>query len=466
MIKIGKKEAIYGYVDIILAQLANIIVLPIVLNRVSTEEYAIWNVFVSIQAFVVLFESGFSIVVARFTTYAYTGAESIPLHGKPEIKEDHINYDLLNEVLYVSRKLYVKIALIACIALLVATGYVSYVARDCNNIEEIILAWIVFSVGVALSLYFTFYTSFLKGAGKIKEMRIISIISSILQAVLKIAFVIAGWGLMGISVAVTLVIIYKRFSVRHHVLKIFYESGKKNFVIREEKKNEIKNSMNANAKQLGLVVIAQYIENQGTTLICSAFLPLDIIGKYGLTLQILSVIASVATTPTTTFQPVLNQYVVNGKKDQLKKLYSLLTVIITITFWIGVIVAAILVPYLLKLVKSKTSMFGGTTLIIMAFYQFEIIMHQRATKLISYTNVQPYVKSYIVTAIVELLVATVAFVVLDASITVYVAGLAMAEIYNFIVWLNRASTLVGENVLGLYTKGIKECINYFRNFGD
>ena len=56
--------------------------------------------------------------------------------------------------------------------------------------------------------------------------------------------------------------------------------------------------------------------------------------------------------------------------------------------------------------------------------------------------------------------------VLDASITVYVAGLAMAEIYNFIVWLNRASTLVGENVLGLYTKGIKECINYFRNFGD
>ena len=100
MIKIGKKEAIYGYVDIILAQLANIIVLPIVLNRVSTEEYAIWNVFVSIQAFVVLFESGFSIVVARFTTYAYTGAESIPLHGKPEIKEDHINYDLLNEVLY------------------------------------------------------------------------------------------------------------------------------------------------------------------------------------------------------------------------------------------------------------------------------------------------------------------------------------------------------------------------------
>ena len=80
----------------------------------------------------------------------------------------------------------------------------------------------------------------------------------------------------------------------------------------------------------------------------------------------------------------------------------------------------------------------------MAFYQFEIIMHQRATKLISYTNVQPYVKSYIVTAIVELLVATVAFVVLDASITVYVAGLAMAEIYNFIVWLNRASTLVGK----------------------
>ena len=51
MINIGKKEVIYGYIDVIVAQLANIIVLPIVLHQVNTEEYALWNVFVSIQSF-------------------------------------------------------------------------------------------------------------------------------------------------------------------------------------------------------------------------------------------------------------------------------------------------------------------------------------------------------------------------------------------------------------------------------
>ena len=466
MIKIGKKEALYGYVDIILAQLANIIVLPIVLNLVDTEEYAIWNVFVSIQAFVILFESGFSVVVARFTTYAYSGAESIPLSGKPHVKQDFINYDLLNEILFVSKQLYKKIALIASLVLVIATGYIYYIAQDCTNIKEIILAWLIFSGGVALSLYFTFYTSFLKGAGKIKEMRIISIISSIMQAVLKIIFVLVGWGLMGISLAVTIVIIYKRFSIRHHVLRILSESGKETFVIREEKKEEIKRSLNANAKQLGWVVIAQYVENQGTTLICSAFLPLTVIGRYGLTLQILSVIASIAITPTTTFQPVLNQYVVGGKKKELKKLYSLLTVIITMTFWIGTIVAAIFVPYLLNVIHSKTRMLMGVTLIVMAFYQFEIIMHQRATKLISYSNVQPYVKSYILTAAGELIIAVVAFIGFKTSIINYVIGLAIAELYNFVIWVKRAAALVDYSVLELYVNGGKEIVNYIKSFRE
>ena len=462
MIKVGKKEALYGYVDIILAQLANIIVLPIVLNMVSTEEYAIWNVFVSIQAFVILFESGFAIVVARFTTYAYTGAESIPISGKPDIKRNFVNYELLHEILSVSKRLYMKVALIATVVLLLATGYVWYIARECKNLREIIIAWIIFSIGVALSLYFTFYSSFLKGIGKIKEMRIISITSSLMQAILKISLIIMGWGLIGISLTVTVIIIYKRFSIRYYVLQFFAENEKKKYVEREEKKSEIKRAMRANARQLGMVVIAQYIENQGTTLICSAFLPLTIIGRYGLTLQILSVIASVATVPTSTFQPVLNQYVINEKEEKLRDLYGLLTVIITGTYWMGIVVVLTIVPSLLVIVKSKTYLLDGFTMLLMAFYQFEIILHQRATKLISYANDQRYVRSYIVTATAELLVAIITLNILDAPITIYILGLAIAELYNFISWPKRACRLIGYSVSLSYYRGIEQLIQYIK----
>ena len=464
MIKIGKKEAIYGYVDIIFAQLANIIVLPIVLRLVNTEEYAIWNIFVSIQAFVILFEGGFSILVARFATYAYSGADRILASGTAEIKENTINYELLYDVLNVSKHLYRKISLIATGILLCATFYIGYVARNCENIGSILIAWLFFSVGVVISLYFTYYTSFLKGVGKIREMRIISICSNLLQAFLKVIFVVSGFGLMGIAAAVTIVVLFKRLMIRKHVLKVFANSGINSFIFRKESAAEIKNAMFANAKQLGLVVIAQYIENQGMTLICSAFLPLTLLGQYGLTLQILSIVSSVASTPTTTYQPVLNQYVALNEQKKLRNLYSMLTVIISGTYWLGVVASVLVVPQMLLLIKSKTHMLEIVPVIIMSAYQFELIMHQRATKLISYTNRQPYVRSYVVTAFDELLLAVVVLGIMKESITIYLIGLSVIELYNLIRWMKESARLVDSTVPKLYINGILQCKSVMQDF--
>lgn len=460
MIRVGKKEALYGYIDIIVAQLANIIVLPIILNRVNTEEYALWNVFVSIQAFVILFESGFAVLIARFTTYAISGAETIPKIGRPTIIEGFVNYNLLYAILVVAKEIYIKISILASTILLLATGYIYYIARGLPDILGIIVAWAVFSIGIALSLYFTYYTSFLKGAGRIKEMRIISISSNIIQALLKIVLIVAGFGLLGISLAVTAVIVYRRLLIRKHVFMIFKNQSEKCFEIRNETKLQLLEALRINAKQLGAVVVAQYIENQGTTLICSVFLPLGIIGKYGLTLQILSVISSVASIPTSTFQPVLNQAVVQTDNRWAQYIYSVLTVIISTSYWIGIVLAFFFVPKLLFIIKSKTSLLGGYIFLLMAFYQFEIIMHQRATKLISYSNDQRYVRSYVATAICELLCAGFALKICNGSILIYVILLVAVELYNFVVWPVKACELIGFHVKTSYIEGVKSICQY------
>lgn len=456
MIKVGKKEALYGYVDVIVAQIANIIVLPIVLSKVNSEEYALWNVFVSVQAFVLLFETGFAVLIARFTTYAMSGAKSIPKTGKPEIVDDKINYNLLYAILSVSKTIYLRISVLATTALFFATGYVYHIAKKLPNIGEVIIAWAVFSVGIVLSLYFTYYTAFLKGAGKIKEMRIISISSNVIQAILKIILILAGFGLLGISIAVTAVIVYKRLLIRRHVFLVFKGQSKECFKVVDETRVQLQNALRLNAKQLGLVVVAQYIENQGTTLICSAFLPLSILGSYGLTLQILSVISSVASIPTSTFQPVLNQAVVQNDNKRSQYIFSSLTVIIVVSYWIGILMAFFFAPPLLGLIKSKTGAFTGCIFVLMAFYQFEIIMHQMATKLISYSNDQRYAKSYIITAFVELLCAGFALGLFNGDMVLYVILLVVVEIYNFIVWPLKACKMIGFKVSDAYVQGTKK----------
>lgn len=462
MFQIGKKETLYGYVDVLIAQLANIIVLPIVLNRVCIEEYAFWSIFVSIQAFVALFESGFSVLVVRYTTYAISGAESIPVSGIPEVRKDYINYNLLKGIILVSKKYYLKITVLATAVLFAFSGYIFWKAKDMPNCSIIMISWVIFSVGIALNLYFTVYTAVIKGAGKIKELRIISITTNILQSLLKIGFVILNLGLLGIALAVMIVIIIKRFWIKAETKRIINLKDNKIRSVSYEEREQISFAMHKNARQLGLSVVAQYIESQGTVLICSIFLPLDVVSKYGLTLQIINVISSVATTPTSTFQPLLNQSIVQKDKVRTQYYFSILTVVIMATYWGACFLAFLCVPTMLEIIKSNTELVGTTIFLIMTLYQYEIIMHQRATQLISYSNDQRYVKSYIVTAFVELLCAFITLGLLNGNITLYVGALAIVELFNFIVWQRFACKMVDSSIWGLINCGMKNLVQYLK----
>ena len=159
MINISKKDAIYSYINYFLTAISNVIVLPFVLNRVSAEEYALWSVFLSIQAFVMLIDTGFSTLVARYATYAYCGAKEIPLSGTPESEDGVINYSLLFRVFFVARKIYTKLALLALGILLLGGIYIFYLSKNLPNCKSIMYAWILFSDGIALKIYFTYYVT-------------------------------------------------------------------------------------------------------------------------------------------------------------------------------------------------------------------------------------------------------------------------------------------------------------------
>ena len=104
--KIGRKEVALSTVQYITTTISSIIAMSVVLSNVSTEEYAIWNVFLSIEAFVVLIDSGFGGVVLRYTSYAMSGVKSISKEGLSEAKATgEVNYYLLSEISYCARNI-------------------------------------------------------------------------------------------------------------------------------------------------------------------------------------------------------------------------------------------------------------------------------------------------------------------------------------------------------------------------
>ena len=158
---------------------------------------------------------------------------------------------------------------------------------------------------------------------------------------------------------------------------------------------------------------------------------------------------------------MLNQAVAQEDNKRARYYYSLLTVVISLTYWLGIIAVYLLVPILLVIVKSKTEILGGIFLGLMSFYQFEVIIHQRATKLISYANDQSYTKSYVITAFLEVLCAIFALKTCNGFFLLYLLMLVIVELYNFIVWPMKACHSIGFNVALSYLHGTKNCINYF-----
>jgi len=81
MITITQKDIIWSYAAQIFNFGAGILILPIVLKKLQTDELAIWYAFMTLNSFIMLVEAGFSPTISRNISYVYSGAEKLIARG-------------------------------------------------------------------------------------------------------------------------------------------------------------------------------------------------------------------------------------------------------------------------------------------------------------------------------------------------------------------------------------------------
>lgn len=439
MIKIDKTDAVYSYISYFVSIFSKVIVIPFILALVTDDEYALWAVFLSIEGFVTLFDMGVAKLVARYATYAYCGATEIPVEGMPQKPvSGNTNYELFFEVYYVAKGFYKKISLYAALIIFFGTAYIYYLSRALNNIWSILLAWFIFGGSVAFQLYFTYISSFLKGMGKIKETKKIDLYAAIIEIVLKLVLIVGGLGILGLGMANCILIIFKRFAMMNIFNKTVEGSEKeKEKALKKYRKGELKQVERAfekNSRDLGGVVIAQYIQGQGSTLLCSMIFTLSETAQYSLTLQLYSVVSSLAQIPYQVLQPKLNEYRLTKNKERLKDFYSLIVLYIWVIFICAIIVISFMANPVLSIIKSNTFILPTSLSILVGIYQMLDINHRRSTDLIGLGNEQPYAKAYIISALATVAVGVIVLIS-NLGITALILGNLLIQLsYNAWKW--------------------------------
>lgn len=451
-ITIGKKDVIWSYIGSFFKVAANIILLPVVLKLLTDDELGIWYVFGSISQIVVLLDFGFAATVARNIAYAWCGVDSLKKDAIAEIKENQeTNFEYFNLVLQTCKVIYTVIAGSALLFLLTAGLF--YI----NSLDpSSIVAWIIYSIGVALNMRYCYYTSFLLGVGAVAENNKAAIITKLVQIIVSIILLYAGYGILGVSIAYLLSGIALRLSSKLYFDN--YENIKAKLCEIKTKTSwaEVKKTFRIiwhNASKDGLVTLANYLNTQANTLICSSVLGLATTGSYGLSVQLSAIAASIAGIPFSSTLPKLQEKAVKRDNQGSQMLFSGAMILFIISFIIITGFVIILLP-VIKWLKPTLTVDVWLLLAVFFLALVNQIYHYCAS-LISTFNTLPYTKAFIISSVVAVVLSYLITKFTGLGIwALVISPLVVAFSYNLWKWPLYVLKLYNTTIIDFVKNGL------------
>ena len=468
-IHIGRKAVALSYIRYFLNTFSNILILPVILTHITQEEYGLWSIFLSIDAGIGLIELGLGTVITRYVTYAYCGAASITLEGLPANKKDsETNTGLLLDVVYAARQIYVKMTAISAILFMGATVYILNLAVQLAHFQDAVIGWIIFCAGCLFRIYFTYYSSFVKGIGKIKELEKIHIFLGVLYMMTRMIFIWLGWGLVGLGIANAIDVILGRLLVygplKDFIRKNYDEAIKAKQRSKDGNNSEIKNIIWENSKQMGIVTIINYISGQGKSLLCSIILPLSVMGQFSLTNQVVAAVASMSMIPYNAFRVQMGDAMVKRDREKTNDVLSFILLMFIVTAIAGGAVTLFFGGKLIALIKSTTMLLDNKYVFLLLIYSFIISLNQICTGYISLKNIQPFITSYVVAGVSGMVCAYLSYLVVGADgLDCYVYAILITQlVYNAWRWPLYVCKDTGITLRGILMNGRRYLIKVIR----
>lgn len=465
MISITRKDILWNYIGNFMNLGVSIFILPVVLRRLSAQELGLWYVFGSMAALVQMMDFGFSPAITRNITYAWSGAKELMTEGISEIGTDgQPNYNLLGNLMAASKKIYFVISIVA-LGVLLSIG--SFYIRTLlpNNSGQLMIAWILYAIGIYFNLYFSYWSPMLRGLGKIMEINQATLVSKVSYVVLAIIGLSLGGGLVSLAAFYLLsALIYRLMSIL-----LFRKSmGEELDKVKPHNKaqtGEIFRKIWPNAKKQGIVTVGGWLATGANTLICSSFLGLEVTSRYGLSLSLLGIINSVSNLLFSSYIPELASLRIQNDRERLVKVFSRgisMQWLVSVT---GILVLAFMGPPVLSMIGSKSQLLPLGVLLLLGIVLFLEWNHSTFATLITLSNKIPFVKSslYSGSAIVILSLLSVRFTEFGILGLIVAQGLVQLA-YNNWHWPKLALSENNMTIGSILSSSFKELSTMIRLF--
>jgi O-antigen/teichoic acid export membrane protein len=395
LILIGRKDIIWNYAATFLKIASSALLLPFILRMMPSETVGIWSVFMTVSAFAGLLDFGFNPSFTRNITYIFSGVRTLKVKSFEPVSKNNqiVDYDLLKGVIGAMRWFYFRMAIILLLLLsTMGTYYIYLLLKNyTGDHREVYFAWSFLCATATYNLFTQYYDSLLQGKGLVKESKQIIIIGQSIYLIIASLLIISGCSLVAIVSAQALSVITIRRLSNYVFFNRDIKLRLKNAVSRS--KTEILKVIYPNAIKIGLTSLGGFMVQKSAIVIGSMYLSLKEIASYGITLQLITVIAGFAGIYTLTYQPKIAELRVEQNNLAIKEIYLKGEIVLIFTYLALGFALIIFGKWAFKFIESRTLLLPQLLLFASIVVSFLESNHSLAGTILLSKNEVPFFKA-------------------------------------------------------------------------
>ena len=330
-------------------------ILPLIVRTLPPEELGYWYVLLGLVQAASLLELGFAPTIGRFASYFMGGASTIPATGLPSAGGEGMppNYAGLADLARCAGRLYRWLASAIGVAFFVFGG--GWLAWRYPESMRSAQSWLAFALlgagsGFAMSQYF--WGAMLAGMNHVREQQKIFFIGLVLNYLVVAAGILLGAGIFSLVLGQLVLGLVPRWKARGKVLgllppqttgkapeiswRILWPSTWRNY----------------------LTGVCTYLSLPFSTLLCAQVANLEITASYGLTMQLLLTLHTIASSWQMVKLPHFSALRVAGRTREIVPIFAARAFLGGGTFFVGVVFTVFFSDALPKLLGSQTGLLG------------------------------------------------------------------------------------------------------------
>jgi hypothetical protein len=296
--------------------LSLVIVLPLILTRFSTEEIALWYLFMTIISFQLLVDMGFAPTFSRVLAYAMGGAGLDDLKCPKNKNNGYTNWQTIEMICSTMRVIYSRIAWFWTV-LLTLFGTMALV-KPISLVQDTFSAWAAWGVILIVStvtIRSNIYSAYLQGLNQIALLRRWESIFSLGAIITSVTVLVSGGGLLGLVIAHQC---WQIFNIlRNRWLSNTVEDGQFKLFTKKGIEEKIFAAVWPSAWRSGAGHFMSYGLIQASGILYAQFDTATSIASYLLALRLIQTVSEFSQAPFYSKLPAFARLLAEGKKGEL-----------------------------------------------------------------------------------------------------------------------------------------------------